>query len=128
MAGKKRLTNREKRINAQVKKELQDKGIIPPDKPRLNRKMFIEEAMKAWNDRDKECLIWESFLMKAFSYMLGHHQRGKKLGPSLEAVGAAKVLMIALRLWEFHKGLKEQGLHEYKGGDQYNFVKDILDA
>lgn len=44
MAKKKRLTNKQKKLNAEVKKELQEKGVIPPDKPKLNRKQFIEEA------------------------------------------------------------------------------------
>lgn len=128
MAGKKRLTNKEKQIRAKTKKELQDKGLIPPDKPRLNRGKFIEETMAAWNARDKECLIWDMFLLEAFGCMLGHIQRGKGLGPSLEAVGAAKVLKIALRLREFREELKKQGKNQYSLGDQYNFIKDILDA
>lgn len=127
MAGKKRMTNREKRLRAEAKKELQNKGIIPPDKPRLNRKKFIEETKAAWEGRDKECLIWDLLLIQALSYMLGHIQRGK-LGPSLEAVGAAKVLMVALRLREFHEKLKEQGQEQYKVVDQYNYIKDILNA
>lgn len=65
MAKKKRLTNKQKKLNAEVKKELQEKGVIPPDKPKLNRKQFIEEA---------------------------------------------------------------KGEHEYKVIDQYNYIKDILDA
>lgn len=40
----KRLTNREKKERAAAKKRLQDKGVLPPDKPKLNRKKFIEEA------------------------------------------------------------------------------------
>lgn len=127
MAGKKRLTNREKQLRAEVKKEMQEKGIFPPDKPRLNRKKFVEEAETAWNSRDKECHVWDVFLMQAFGYMLAHiGRRGK--GPTLEAVGAAKVLMVAVRLQEFHEMLKEQGQKQYKVVDQYNFVKDILDA
>lgn len=53
MAKKKRLTNKQKKLNAEVKKELQEKGVIPPDKPKLNRKQFIEEAKAEWYSRDK---------------------------------------------------------------------------
>lgn len=42
MAKKKRLTNKEKKLNAEAKKRLQEQGILPPDKPKLNRKKFIE--------------------------------------------------------------------------------------
>lgn len=64
--------------------------------------------------------------MEAMSYMLGHMEKGMRL--SREAVGAAKVLKIAMRLREFSEGLKAKGEHEYKVIDQYNYIKDILDA
>lgn len=123
---KKRLTNRQKKLNAEAKKELQAKGVIPPDKPKLNRKKFIEEANAEWNNRDKECFVWDVYMMQAMSYMLGHMEKGMRL--SREAVGAAKVLKIAMRLREFSEGLKAKGEHEYKVVDQYNYIKDILDA
>ncbi len=126
VAKKKRLTNKQKKLNAEVKKELQEKGVIPPDKPKLNRKQFIEEAKAEWYSRDKECFVWDVYLMEAMSYMLGHMEKGMRL--SREAVGAAKVLKIAMRLREFSEGLKAKGEHEYKVIDQYNYIKDILDA
>ena len=97
---KKRLTSREKRSNARIKKELQAEGVLPPDKPKLNRKKFIEEAMNEWNSRDKDVFVWELYLAEAFSLMLGHVEK-RSLRTSLEAVGAAKVLKLALRLREF---------------------------
>ena len=128
MAKKKRLTSKEKKLNAEIKKELQEKGILPPDKPKLNRKKFIEEAKTEWNSRDKECFVWDAYLMEAISYMLGHTEKGMSMRLSSEAVGVAKILKIAMRLREFSKGLKERGEHEYKLVDQYNYIKDILDA
>ena len=44
-----RMTRREKEARAQVKKELQEKGILPPDKPRLNRKKFVREAIQEYD-------------------------------------------------------------------------------
>ncbi|MCX4305252.1 MAG: hypothetical protein OSJ69_05555 [Acetatifactor sp.] len=125
MAKKKRLTNREKKLHAEAKKELQAKGVIPPDKPKLNRKKFIDEAKAEWNSRE-ECYVWDAYMMQAMSYMLGHMEKGMRL--SREAVGAAKVLKIAMRLREFSEELKAKGEHEYKVVDQYNYIKDILDA
>ena len=43
------MTRREKEARAQVKKELQEKGILPPDKPRLNRKKFVREAIQEYD-------------------------------------------------------------------------------
>ena len=49
MAKNKRLTNKEKQARAELKKRMQDKGVLPPDKPKLNRKKFIDEAREEWN-------------------------------------------------------------------------------
>lgn len=126
MAKKKRLTNREKQARADFKKRMQEQGILPPDKPKLNRKKFVEETQTEWNNRDKECFTWYVYLMQAMSYMLGHVDKGGRV--STEAVGAAKVLKVAMRLREFSEELKAKGEYEYKVIDQYNYIKDILDA
>lgn len=123
---KKRMTQKEKAERARLKKDLQKKGFLPPDKQKLNRKKFVEEARTEWNERDKDCLIWEVYLTHAMSYMLGHVGRDKRISP--EAVGAAKVLKIALRLREFEQELKINGISEYKLIDQYEYIKDILEA
>lgn len=63
MAKKKRLTNKEKQARADFKKRMQEQGVLPPDKPKLNRKKFIEDAQCEWNNRDKECFVWDVYLM-----------------------------------------------------------------
>lgn len=124
---RKRMTNREKAINASIKKELQEKGIIPPDKPRLNRKKYVEEASQEWNDRDKDFyIVWEKYLFQAISIMLG--KVDKNFLVSQEAVGVAKCLKLALRLKEFSDKLKSEGRNEYTVGEQIEFIKDIIDA
>lgn len=123
----KRLTNKEKQERAAAKKRLQDKGVLPPDKPKLNRKKFIEEAKAEWSDREQGCVVWDIYLMEAISFMLGHFDQ-KDLRLSREAVGAAKVLKLAIRLREFSKDLQEKGEHEYKLADEYDYIKDIFKA
>lgn len=125
MAKRKRMTNREKQERAAMKKRLQDEGLIPPNKPRLNRKRFIEEAEAEWNGRDLECLIWDLYIMRALSYVMGH---GRARGISPEAVGAAKVLKVAMRLRRFELELKENGRDKYSYMEQYEYIKDILNA
>ena len=44
----KRMTIREKEERKLIKKQLQEKGVLPPDKPRLNRKKFAEEVNHEW--------------------------------------------------------------------------------
>lgn len=48
---------------AEIKKRMQDKGVLPPDKPKLNRKKFIDEAREEWNGRSSDCFIWEHYLI-----------------------------------------------------------------
>ena len=83
--------------------------------------------MNEWNSRDKDVFVWELYLAEAFSLMLGHVEK-RSLRTSLEAVGAAKVLKIALRLREFSKKLQGEGRDKYTAGEKYEFVKDIIDA
>lgn len=125
MAKKKRMTNREKQERAAAKKRLQENGIIPPDKPRLNRKKFISEAQTEWVERDTACRIWDVYLSHAAVFMMQHGDAGKA---SLEAVGAAKVLKIAMRLRGFDLELKEAGRDKFTFDELYGHIKDIIDA
>ena len=52
--GKKRLTQREKAERAAIKKQLQADGVLPPDKPRLNRKKFAREVWELRGNENKK--------------------------------------------------------------------------
>lgn len=124
---KKKLTQREKTARAAFKKQMQEKGVLPPDKPKLNREKFIKETVREWNERSGDCMIWDICLTQAASWMMGHRERNR-LGLSLEAVGAAKVLKTAIWIEKFNRELREKGQKEYKLDDQYDYIKDILEA
>lgn len=123
---RKRMTNREKAARARIKKELQEKGALPPDKPKLNRRKYVEEAMREWNGRDGSFYAWELYLHKAISIMLGSVDRNFRV--TQEAVGSAKCLKLALRLKEFRDRLKSEGRAEYTLKEEMEFIRDILDA
>lgn len=123
---KKRLTQKEKKQNAEIKRELQQKGIISPDKPRLNRKKFIDEAIDEWDNRP-QCYVWELYLMEAFGFIMAKTE-GRSFRISLEAVGAAKALKLAIRLYKFDMKLKEEGRTKYKVIEKVKYIRDILDA
>lgn len=125
MTSKQHMTNKEKQKRAAAKKRLQAEGFLPPDKPRLNRKRFINEVIAEWEGRDKEHLAWNLYLLRAVSYMMGHRSAGKI---TLEAVGAAKVLKLTMKLREFDLELKKQGRNKYTVGEQYEYIKDIINA
>lgn len=122
----KKMTNREKKYRAEIKKELQKDGLIPLDKPKLNRKKFIQEAKEEWNHRENTYPM-HMYLLEAISWMLIHTEKHNNRA-SLEAIGVAKVLKLAIRLHQFEEELTEKGKKEYKLVDQHKYVKDILEA
>lgn len=126
LAKRKRMTNKEKAFRAEIKKKMQEEGTLPPDKPRLNRKKYVEEARTEWNERDRDCLIWDYYLTDAIAFMLGKFD--KDLRVSSKAVGVAKCLKLAIRLREFSDKLKEEGRTTYTALEQFEFIKDIIDA
>lgn len=126
MAKVKRYTQADKKRMAKMRKELKERGIIPPDKPKLNRKKFIEEARQEWNDRGEGCYVWDLYLRKAIGTMLGATDKHFRASP--EAVGVAKVLKLAIRLKAFDDKLKAEDRTTYTVVEQYEFIKDIIDA
>ena len=122
---RKKLTNKEKAFRASIKKEMQKEGLLPPDKPKLNGKKYVEEAIEEWNRKEKK-VFWMYYLYKALNIMLGKVDKNGRV--SKEAVGAAKVLKLALRLKEFSDRLKEEGRSEYTIKEEIEFIQDILDA
>ena len=127
MAGKK-LTASEKRLRAMVKKQLQAEGTIPPDKPKLNRKKFIEEAKEEWTNRKREVFTWELYLFEALCYVMAKKEKGSIASPSLEAVGAAKVLKLAVRLREHSKKMQKEGRTDCSAKERFDIIDDILGA
>ena len=124
MAAKRRqMTKREKKQRAKAKRELQEKGILPPDKPRMNRKKFIEDTLADWKKFSLESVYGELLLMEACVIMTGHHD--KKCRISLEAVGAAKCFALAMRLGDLRRKGDESPMTV---GQLYDSIKDILDA
>lgn len=122
----KKMTAREKAERAKIKKELQADGIIPLDKKPLNRKKFIEEATakfaQAYDDSVYDVLL---YLLEAVQVMMAHGTIKEK--HSLQAVGAAKTLKIAVRLKQFSEKLSSEGRTTYKIGEKYEYIKDIID-
>lgn len=121
------MTKKETAERAKIKKQLQAEGILPPDKKKLNRKKFVEEARQEWNAKDGDCYVWNLYLMKAISIMLGDVEQ-RTLRVSSEAVGAAKCLKLALRLKDFEEMVKARGDKTYTIKEQYDYIRDIIEA
>ena len=110
----KRLTQREKAERAAIKKQLQADGVLPPNKPRLNRKKFAREAFEAFEAfYTSEPIRAELSLIKAIGFMVGPDM--KKVTP--EEVGVLKLLKLAVEYNTFLKKLDAEGRTTYKIGE-----------
>lgn len=115
-AKRKKLTQNEKALNAKVKKELQAEGILPPDKPKLNRKKFAKEVLAEYD----EMAGYDTFLylQKAIGCMVGPDM------PEItsEQVGVLKLLKIAVESKKFSEALKAEERTTYTLGEYINKV------
>jgi len=109
---KKKLTQREKTERAAIKKQLQEDGIIPPDKVRLNRKKFAKEVLTEFDGKFggiEDTL----YLYKAIGCMVGPDMREV----TSEQVGVLKLLKIAMETKKFMNGLSQEGRSQYTIGE-----------
>ena len=101
--GKKRLTQREKAERAAIKKQLQADGVLPPDKPRLNRKKFAREVWEDFSEMD--VYTADFYLRKAIM---------ATVGPEL---GILKLMKLAVETDRFMQQLKKEGREQYSIGE-----------
>lgn len=113
---KKRLTQREKAENAAFKKRMQDKGLLPPDKPKLNRKKFAAEVLAEFDEID----VYDSilYLRKAVGCMVSSDMQEV----TSEQVGVLKLLKIAVETQKFEKALSAEGRTQYTIGEYLDKV------
>ena len=119
------MTAREKKNRARIRKELREEGIMPPKKKPLNRKAFCNRARSELEKHDGYDFIL--YLYWALSEMLEKHDvsRPGAICYSLEAVGAAKVVLLAARRMEFEK---EKAGQKFTIGELIEVVEDIYNA
>lgn len=117
------MTKTERRHRKQIKLELINAGICPPPKKRLNRKKYVDQA---WDDYHAEPLRDSTYLLMAISWLCTHRDRNTGQ-VSLEAVGAAKVLKLAVAISDFKSECSARGQTTYKINDMYNKLKPILE-
>lgn len=113
---KKRLTQAQKAANARIKKEFQEKGLIPPDKPRLNRKAFAAQVWKEFMELD--AITADLYLRNAIGCMVSPDMR--QVTP--EQVGVLKLMKIAVETARFMDALKAEGRDQYTLGEYIDKV------
>lgn len=117
----KRLTNKEKAWNADFKKKMQDEGIIPPDKPKLNRKKFGRET---WTEFNEVCGNFEGLmdLREAIGCMVSPDPHKV----TSEEVGVYKLMKIAIQIRKFKNRLRDEGRTQYTIGELADVITPIL--
>lgn len=110
-AKKKRLTQREKAERARIKKKLQEDGVLPPDKPRLNRKKFAREVLAEFGAMDAYSA--DLYLRQAIGCMVSPDMNRV----TEEEVGILKLLKIAVESERFSKALEAEGRSQYTIGE-----------
>ena len=110
-AKKKRLTQREKAERARIKKKLQEDGVLPTDKPRLNRKKFAREVLAEFGAMDAYSA--DLYLRQAIGCMVSPDMNRV----TEEEVGVLKLLKIAVESERFSKALEAEGRSQYTIGE-----------
>ena len=62
------MTRREKEEMKQFRKDMREKGVLPPVKKRLNRNKYIEDTIQMWNNPDD--IDSRVYLTMAFGFMM----------------------------------------------------------
>lgn len=120
-----KLTQRQKDSNRKIKKMLQEQGMIPTDKENLDREKFVDDVIAEW--RERECSEkWDSYFSEAALIVSAKIDRNYRI--SSEAVGAAKVLKMALMIKEFEDRMKAEGREKYSYQEKMNYLWDIFQA
>ncbi|MBG9479390.1 hypothetical protein [Lysinibacillus sphaericus] len=114
---RKRMTIAEKKINEQVRKELREKGLIPPVKKRLDRKRFLQETFKEFDTLEGYTDL--SCLYEAIAWMVSRQQ---DRNITAEQVGVLKVMKIAVAIKDFYDQKRADGESNYTLGELYEKV------
>ncbi len=120
------MTAREKKERTRIRKELRERGALPPKKKPLNREAFIRKAKTALDENLDYGL--QLYLVWALAEMMERHdfrQTGKSIPYSLEAVGAAKVVLLAIKRRGFEKAREGR---PFTSRQLCEAIEDIYDA
>lgn len=119
----KKLTNKEKEENKQIKARLREAGALPPAKQRLNRDKFAKEVLAEWEGFK----FFEGFshLQSAIAYMTPYVEaRFSPVTP--EQVGVLKMLKIAIDLKAYEEKLIAQGKTTYNYMEMFREVVEPI--
>ncbi|HWP96439.1 MAG TPA: addiction module toxin RelE [Syntrophomonadaceae bacterium] len=114
----KRLTNKEKQLNKEVREEMRAEGILPPVKARLNRSKFSKEVVEEFTGSFGLYTDLE-YLSKAISYMIPFE---KERHITSEQIGVVKLLKLAMEIKKYIEEKIAQGETKYSPLEMYKEV------
>ena len=120
-----KMTAKQKKARAAARKYLRARGILPPAKKRLNRKKFCEDAEQILKD---ECGYEMTLYIHWALLEMLHHTQFPECTRTLEAVGAAKVIHLALKRKQMEEECTKAGKTSLTTGELYEAVEDIYRA
>lgn len=112
----KKLTNKEKQFNKELRTEWRKKGILPPVKPKLNRKKFAKEVIEEYED-SFGAYTDIPYLYAAIRWMIPDVESKRTVSP--EQVGVLKVLKLAMEIKKFEEEIKAKGETKYSVQELY---------
>ena len=100
---------------------MRSKGFLPPIKARLNRKKFLAETKKEY---DENIVTYSdmNYLLEAVSWMT---PSDVKRQITEQDVGVIKVMKIAVEIKKFHEQKKEAGEDTYNLGELFQIIQPI---
>ncbi|GMQ61172.1 addiction module toxin RelE [Vallitalea maricola] len=115
----KRMTIKEKEANKRFRAEMRAKGVLPPVKPRLNRRKFANEVNKEFEDFS----VYENalYITEAIVFMTPSNT-GIKKDIDLQEIGVLKMMKIAMEIKKYKENLIKQGETKYNPMDLFEEV------
>lgn len=100
-----------------MRETLRQRGVLPPVKPKLNRKKFAQETIKEFEDFGR--ISDMAYLYEAIGWMLPSLM-GRTVTP--EQVGVLKMLRLAMDIKKYLKNKQDQGETTYDTLELYETV------
>lgn len=113
----KKMTAAEKKWNKEFKEEMRAKGLLPPVKPRLNRKKFLEETFEGFDKFNRYTDL--SCLYEAMAWMVSRNQTR---AITTEQIGVLKTMKIAVELKRYYGEKRAEGENSVTIGELYDNV------
>ncbi|MCR0205634.1 hypothetical protein MKC66_12990 [[Clostridium] innocuum] len=113
------MTKKERKELAKVKKRLQAEGVLPPNKPRLNRRKFAREVCEEWEEMEIGSITDITLILEILNMMT---RSGKYGGITSEDIGILKLKKCVI---EIKKEMQEQERSYYTYSEKLDVCRPI---